>query len=72
MVNINRITEEQKFFRLDPYTLNKNLIFWLTKSNCVTWDLKRANKEYDALREEYDHATAFEKLKKKMFDQGLK
>ena len=36
------------------------------------WDLKTTNKEYDKLREELDHATAMESLKRKMFNLALK
>ena len=65
------LTQEQKDFKLDDYTLNRQLTYWLTKSKCM-WNLKTANCEYDELRKSYDHATAFEKLKIKMFNLGIK
>ena len=65
------LTEEQKEFRLDDFTLNRQFIYWLTKSKCM-WDLKTANSEYNELRKSYDHATAFEKLKIKIFNLGIK
>lgn len=65
------LTQEQKDFRLDSFTLNNQFIYWLTKSGCM-WDLKTTNKEYDKLREELDHATAMESLKRKMFNLALK
>jgi len=65
------LTQEQKDFRLDSFTLNNQFIYWLTKAKCM-WDLKTTNKEYDKLREELDHATALESLKRKMFNLGLK
>jgi hypothetical protein len=36
------------------------------------WNLRTTNKEYEKLRKDYDHATAFEKLKIEMFNLGLK
>ena len=66
------LTDEQKEFRLDSLTLNNQMMYWLTKSKCVAWNLKKANEEYELLREELDHATAFESLKRKMFELGLK
>lgn len=65
------LTQEQKDFRLDSFTLNNQFIYWLTKSKCM-WDLKTTNKEYYKLREELDHATAMESLKRKMFNLALK
>lgn len=65
------LTQEQKDFRLDSFTLNNQFIYWLTKSKCM-WNLKTTNKEYDKLREELDHATAMESLKRKMFNLALK
>ena len=65
------LTQEQKDFRLDSFTLNNQFIYWLTKSGCM-WNLKTTNKEYDKLREELDHATAMESLKRKMFNLALK
>lgn len=66
------LTEEERDFRLEPFTLNRQLIYWLSKSKCVVWNLKKANEEYDKLREDLDHATSFEKLKRRMFELGLK
>ena len=65
------LTQEQKEFRLDDYTLNRHFIYWLTKSKCM-WDLKTSHQEYDKLRVDLDHATAFEKLKVMMFNLGIK
>lgn len=65
------LMQEQKDFRLDSLTLNNQFIYWLTKSKCM-WDLKTTNKEYDKLRDELDHATALDSLKRKMFNLGLK
>jgi hypothetical protein len=65
------LTEEQKNFRLDSYTLNRQFTYWLAKSKCM-WNLRTTNKEYEKLRKDYDHATAFEKLKIEMFNLGLK
>ena len=65
------LTQEQKDFKLDSFTLNNQFIYWLTKSGCM-WDLKTTNKEYDKLRDEQDHATALESLKRKMFNLVLK
>ena len=66
------LTQEEKDFRLDSWTLNRQLIHWLETSKCIVWNLRQANKEYDALREEYDHATAMPKLIRKMFEIGIK
>ena len=65
------LTQEQKDFRLDDYTLNRQFTYWLVKSKCL-WDLKTTNKHYNKLRETSDHATAFEKLKIMMFNLGVK
>lgn len=65
------LTQEQKDFRLDSFTLNNQFTYWLVKSGCM-WNLKTTNKEYDKLREELDHATAMEILKRKMFNLALK
>lgn len=65
------LTQEQKDFRLDSFTLNNQFTYWLVKSGCM-WNLKTTNKEYDKLREELDHATAMESLKRKMFNLALK
>lgn len=65
------LTQEQKDFRLDSFTLNNQFTYWLVKSGCM-WNLKTTNNEYDKLREELDHATAMESLKRKMFNLALK
>jgi hypothetical protein len=70
-MNKLELTQEQKEFRLDDYTLNRQFIYWLTKSKCM-WDLKTANLEYNKLRENLDHAIAFEKIKVMMFNLGIK
>lgn len=64
------LTEEQRDFRLDDFTLNREFTFWLTKAKCM-WNLKETNKRYNELRVELDHATALEVLKKKMFQMGI-
>lgn len=66
----HELTEEQKEFRLDDFTLNREFTFWLTKAKCM-WNLKETNKRYNELRLGLDHATALEVLKKKMFQMGL-
>lgn len=66
------MTQEAKEFRLDPFTLNKQLIYWLSKSLCL-WSLKEANIKYDVLRDKgLCHSDAFEMLKKKMYQEGIK
>lgn len=64
------LSQEQKDFRLDSFTLNNQFIYWITKSGCM-WDLKTTNKEYDKLRDELDHASAMESLKRKMFNLAI-
>ena len=65
------LTEEQKNFRLDNFTLYRQFTYWLTKSKCM-WDLRTTIIEYEKLRKDFDHATAFEKLKIMMFNLGIK
>lgn len=65
------LTDDQKNFKLDDYTLNRQFTYWLTKSKCM-WNLKTTHQEYDKLREYLDHAIAFEKLKVMMFNLGVK
>lgn len=65
------LTQEEKDFKLDGFTLNKQFVYWLVKSKCM-WNLKETNEAYDLLREENDHSGAFEKLKKRMFELGIK
>jgi len=65
------LTQEEKDFRLDSFTLNNQFTYWLTKSKCM-WNLRETNKKYNALRDEFDHATAFLKLKEQMFNNVLK
>lgn len=65
------LTQEEKDFRLDSFTLNSHFTFWLTKAKCM-WNLRETNKKYEELRLELDHATAMESLKRKMFENGLK
>lgn len=64
------LSQEQKDFRLDSFTLNNQFTYWLIKSGCM-WDLKTTNKEYDKLRDELDHASAMESLKRKMFNLAI-
>lgn len=65
------LTQEQKQFRLDSLTLNEQFTYWLVKAKCM-WDLKTTNEKYNALRTDFDHATALETLKRQMFVVGLK
>lgn len=65
------LTEEEKEFRLDSYTLNNQLSHWLVKSKCM-WNLKKANEEYDKLREGLDHGNSMQILIKNMFNSGIK
>jgi len=65
------LTQEQKDFRLDQFTLNNQFTYWLVKAKCL-WNLKETNKRYNELRLTNDHATAMETLKRKMFVVGLK
>lgn len=65
------LTQEQKDFRLDSLTLNRDFTYWLTKAKCM-WNLKETNKKYNELREELCHATAMEALKRQMFVNGIK
>ncbi len=67
----NELTQEQMDFKLDVFTLNNQFIYWLTKAKCM-WDLKTTNEKYDELRLKFDHGNAFENLKRKMFQEGLK
>lgn len=65
------LTQEQKDFRLDQFTLNNQFTYWLVKAKCM-WNLKETNKKYNELRLTFDHATAMETLKRQMFVFGLK
>ena len=65
------LTQEQKEFRLDSFTLNEQFTYWLVKSKCM-WDLKTTNEKYNFLRTDVDHSTALETLKRQMFVVGLK
>lgn len=65
------LTQEQIDFRLDPFTLNNEFSFWLIKSKCP-WNLRETNKKYNLLRFSLDHATAFNKIKQEMFENGIK
>lgn len=65
------LTQEERDFKLDDFTLNTQFTYWIVKSNCM-WGLKEANKRYQFLRKEIDHATALEALKRKMFEMGIK
>ena len=38
------LTQEEKDFRLDSWTLNRQLIHWLEKSKCIVWNLRQAKK----------------------------
>jgi hypothetical protein len=66
------LTAEEKEFRLDAFTLNNDFTYWLVKSKCM-WTLREANEKYNKLRDEdFDHGSAFDTLKKKMFAEGIK
>ena len=65
------LTQEQRDFKIDPLTLNNDFTYWLTKAKCM-WNLKETNKRYNELRESFDHASAMEKLKRQMFEDGKK
>jgi hypothetical protein len=64
-------TEEQKAFKLEQRTLNKQFIYWMTKSRCVDWTLRETNDKYDKLRKENDHGTAMMIIQKEMFKNSL-
>lgn len=65
------LTQEQKDFKMDSLTLNKQFEYWLVKSNCI-WSLRETNQKYEELRLNLDHASAMEHLKRKMFVIGIK
>lgn len=65
------LTQEQKDFKLDDLTLNRDFDYWLTKAKCM-WNLRETHKRYNEFRETLDHAMAMEALKRKMFEHGLK
>lgn len=65
------LTQEQRDFRMDEFTLNNEFIYWLTKAQCM-WNLRETNEKYNVLRKELDHAMSMEALKRQMFSNGLK
>ena len=65
------LTQEQKDYRLDDFTLNNQFLYWIPKAKCI-WSLKQANQKYNDLRETLCHSDAFENLKKQMFNEGIK
>ena len=66
------LTQEQKDFRLSDLTLNTQFIYWLGKAKCM-WTLKECNVKYEELRDGgLTHSESFDKLKRVMFEQGLK
>ena len=66
------LTQEQRDFRLSDITLNTQFIYWLSKAKCM-WTLMESNIKYNQLRESgLGHSDSFEKLKRTMFEQGLK
>lgn len=69
-MNKKQLTQEERDFRLDDFTLNNQLSYWINKSKCFEWNLKKGNQEYDLLRVTNDHATAMQLLIKKMFELG--
>jgi hypothetical protein len=64
------LTQEEKDFKLDSFTLNNQFTYWLSRAKCM-WSLRETNKKYKELRLELDHATAFESLKREMFEVGI-
>jgi len=66
------LTQEQKDFRIDEHTLNRQLMFFLEKSKCVVWNLRKAKDFYNNLRKTNDHVGALDITKKEMFKLGLK
>jgi len=65
------LTQEQKDFKLDSLTLNRDFDYWLTKAKCM-WNLKQTNQKYNELRLTLDHAMAMEALKRQMYSNALK
>lgn len=65
------LTQEQKDFKLDSLTLNRDFDYWLTKAKCM-WNLKETNQRYNDLRFTLDHAMAMEALKRQMYSNALK
>ena len=65
------LTKEQRDYRLEASTLNKQLVYWIGKARSMC-SLKEANQRYNELRETKDHGTAFEELKRQFFKEGLK
>lgn len=66
------MTQEEKDYKLDDFTLNNQFIFLLTKSKCYDINLATINEEYAKLRLTQNHATTMQILKKRMFDYGKK
>lgn len=65
-----QLTQEERNYRLDDFTLNKQFIYYIDKSKCFDWTLKKANQEYDLLRVLHDHIDAMQILIKRMFKLG--
>ena len=66
------LTQEQKDFKLDDFTLNNQLIYLLEKSKCVSWSLRDARRFYHKERETQDHVGAMDSTKREMFKLGIK
>lgn len=64
------LTQEERDFKLDDFTLNNQFIYYINKSKCFNWTLRIANEKYNALRFKNDHATAMLILTKEMFNLG--
>jgi hypothetical protein len=69
-MNKKQLTQEERSFRLDDFTLNNQLSYWINKSKCFEWNLKKGNQEYDLLRVTNDHVSAMQILIKRMFELG--
>lgn len=65
-----KLTQEEKDYRLDDFTLNKQFAYYINKAKCFEWNLKKANEEYDLLRVMHDHTDSMQILIKRMFELG--
>ena len=64
------LTIEQREYRLDCMTLNNQFSYYINKSKCFGWNLRKANDEYAILRLEHDHFDSFQIIVKRMFELG--
>lgn len=65
-----QLTQEERDYRLDDFTLNKQFDYFINKSKCFGWNLKKANEEYDLLRVLHDHTDSLQLIIKRMFELG--